>query len=108
MNTRSTRGGWFQPGGLDIAVREYDDNFVEEHVSHSNALHSVLKSGGAYFVGPMARYNLNFDWLAPPAQRAAREAGLGSACRNPFKSIIVRAVEILHAPGAAGKRDRCL
>ena len=83
--------------GLDIAVREYDDYFVEEHVPHSNALHSMLKNRGAYFVGPMARYNLNFDRLAPMAQQAAHAAGLGPTCCNPFKSIIIRAVEVLHA-----------
>jgi sulfhydrogenase subunit alpha len=83
--------------GLDISVREYDQHFVEEQVPHSNALHSVLKTGGAYFVGPMARYNVNFDKLAPMAQEAARAAGLGPRCGNPFKSIIVRAVEVLHA-----------
>jgi sulfhydrogenase subunit alpha len=83
--------------GLDIPVREYEDNFTEEHVRHSNALHSVLKQKGAYFVGPMARYALNFDQLSPLAQEAAREAGLGAVCNNPFKSIIVRSVEILYA-----------
>ena len=83
--------------GLDIAVHEYDEHFAEEQVPHSNALHSVLKIRGAYFVGPMARYNLNFDKLAPLAQEAARTAGLGPECHNPFKSIIVRAVEVLHA-----------
>jgi len=83
--------------GLDIGVHEYDEHFIEEQVPHSNALHSVLKTGGAYFVGPMARYNLNFDKLAPLAQEAARAAGLGPQCGNPFRSIIVRAVEVLHA-----------
>jgi len=84
-------------GGLDIPTREYEDNFTEEHVRYSNALHSVLKQKGAYFVGPMARYALNFDRLSPVAQQSAREAGLGPVCRNPFKSIIVRSVEILYA-----------
>jgi coenzyme F420-reducing hydrogenase alpha subunit len=83
--------------GLDIAVREFDAHFEEQQVPYSNALHSVLKTRGAYFVGPMARYNLNFDKLAPIAQEAARAAGLARECRNPFKSIIVRAVEVLHA-----------
>ena len=82
---------------LDIAVREYDEYFLEEHVPYSNALHSVIKTRGAYFVGPMARYNLNFAKLAPMAQEAARAAGLGPECHNPFKSVIVRAVEVLHA-----------
>ncbi len=83
--------------GLDIAIREYDQHFVEEHVPHSNALHSGLKERGAYFVGPQARYSLNFDRLSPIAQEAARAAGLGSVCRNPFQSIIVRSVETLYA-----------
>jgi coenzyme F420-reducing hydrogenase alpha subunit len=83
--------------GLDISVREYEDHFIEEHVQHSNALHSVLKARGAYFVGPLARYNLNFDKLSPLAQKAARDAGLNQQCRNPFQSIIVRAVETVYA-----------
>ena len=83
--------------GLDIAVGDYEDHFLEEHVEHSNALHSVLKQQRPYFVGPMARYNLNFDRLSSLAQEAAREAGLTPVCRNPFKSIIIRSVEILYA-----------
>jgi coenzyme F420-reducing hydrogenase alpha subunit len=83
--------------GLDIAISEYDEHFIEEHVAHSNALHSQMKGLGAYFVGPLARYNLNFDRLSPLAKDAATAAGLGSTCNNPFKSIIVRAVETLYA-----------
>ena len=40
--------------GLDISVNEYDNHFVEEHVPHSNALHSMIVGRGAYFVGPLA------------------------------------------------------
>src|SRR5579883_817230 len=83
--------------GLDIPVDTYEEHFVEEHVSYSNALHSRLKERGAYFVGPLARYNLNFDRLSPLAQEAARAAGLGPACRNPFQSIIVRSIETVYA-----------
>ncbi|MGH8094547.1 MAG: Ni/Fe hydrogenase subunit alpha [Chthoniobacterales bacterium] len=83
--------------GLDISKREFDAHFIEEQVAHSNALHAVLKGRGAYFVGPMARYSLNFDRLSPLAQDGARAAGLGPVCRNPFQSIVVRAVEVLWA-----------
>jgi len=83
--------------GLDIPVSEYETHFAEEHVQHSNALHSVFKQHGAYFVGPLARYSLNFDRLSPLAQESARAVGLGPACRNPFKSIIVRSVETVYA-----------
>ena len=83
--------------GLDIPIGEYEQNFAEEHVAHSNALHSVLKDRGAYFVGPQARYSLNFDQLSPVAQDAAKNAGLKTVSRNPFHSIIVRAVETVYA-----------
>jgi coenzyme F420-reducing hydrogenase alpha subunit len=83
--------------GLDISVDRYEDHFQEEHVERSTALHSELKGRGAYLVGPLARYNLNFDRLSPLAQAAAREAGLSPVCRNPFQSIIVRSVEVLYA-----------
>ncbi len=77
--------------GLDIAASEY-----EEHVAYSNALHFRLKERGAELAGPLARYTLNFDRLSPLAQEAARAAGLGPTCRNPFQSITVRSVEILY------------
>jgi sulfhydrogenase subunit alpha len=83
--------------GLDIDATQYDDHFREEQVPHSNALHSVLTARGAYFAGPLARYNVNFDKLSPLAQAAAREAGLGPTCHNPFQSIVVRSVEVLYA-----------
>jgi sulfhydrogenase subunit alpha len=87
--------------GLDIAVPEYDEHFVEEQAPHSHALHARIKERGPYFVGPLARYNLNFERLSPLAREAAREAGLAPVCRNPFQSIIVRSVEILYAADEA-------
>ena len=92
-----TEGRLVSNKGLDIAISEFEEHSVEEHVPYANALHSRLKERGAYFVGPLARYNLNFDKLPPIAQQAARDAGLGPVCLNPFKSIIVRMVETVFA-----------
>ena len=83
--------------GLDIGPGEYEEHFTEEQVPHSTALHSRLSDGGTYFLGPMARYSLNSAQLSDLARGAAERAGLGDECRNPFKSIVVRAVEILYA-----------
>ncbi|HSF87253.1 MAG TPA: Ni/Fe hydrogenase subunit alpha [Acidimicrobiia bacterium] len=83
--------------GLDIAASEFNDFFIEEHVARSNALHSRIASRGPYHVGPLARYALNFEKLHPLARSAALEAGLGPVCLNPFESIIVRSVEMVHA-----------
>ena len=76
---------------------EYEEHFVEEQVPHSNALHSRLRDGGSYLCGPLARYGLSSAVLSPVALEAAREAGLGPVCRNPFQSIAARSVEILYA-----------
>jgi coenzyme F420-reducing hydrogenase alpha subunit len=92
------RGRIVSSEGLDIDVREYDEHFVEEHVERSNALHSRLRQRGAYCVGPMARFALNADRLSPMARDAAAEVGLDrAACQNPFRSILVRCVELVHA-----------
>lgn len=83
--------------GLDIDVTEYEDHFLEQHVKHSNALHSVLRERGSYLVGPLARFNLNYDHLPEIAREAASGAGLAPPVLNPFQSIIVRAVELVFA-----------
>ena len=83
--------------GLDIAPAQYEEHFEEIHVPWSTALHARFRDGSSYLVGPLARYALNFDRLSPLAREAARAAGLGPVCRNPYRSIVVRAVEILYA-----------
>ncbi|MBM4294764.1 MAG: Ni/Fe hydrogenase subunit alpha [Deltaproteobacteria bacterium] len=83
--------------GLDIGIKEYEDHFEETQAPYSHALQSAHRGRGPYLVGPLARFSLNFDRLPPLAQDAARDAGLGPVCRNPFQSIIVRGVEILFA-----------
>jgi coenzyme F420-reducing hydrogenase alpha subunit len=83
--------------GLDIGVDEFQQHFTEEHVQHSNALHGRLLGGGDYVVGPLSRFVLNSERLAPRAAAMAAELGLTPSERNPFRSIIVRAIETLHA-----------
>jgi len=83
--------------GLDTPIPAYTEHFVEEHVAHSNALQSHTIEGRAYFVGPMARYSLNSDKLSPLAREVANSTGMGPSCNNPFKSIIVRSVELVYA-----------
>jgi coenzyme F420-reducing hydrogenase alpha subunit len=83
--------------GLDIDTAEYEDHFVELHVKHSNALHAVVRGRGSYLVGPLARFNLNFDKLPETAQRVAIDVGLRPPVKNIFRSIVVRAVELVFA-----------
>lgn len=101
------RGRLVSNDGLDIEIEEFFDHFEEVHVQHSTSLQSVRKGHGAYFVGPLARYNLNFDRLSPGVQSAARNAGLCETCLNPFKSIIVRGIETLFAVEEALRIIEC-
>ncbi|MFD9974260.1 Ni/Fe hydrogenase subunit alpha [Streptomyces sp. NPDC059017] len=96
------------PRGFPLG--EFSDHVTEEQVPHSTALHSRL-DGRRHLTGSLARYALNGHLLSPTALEAAREAGLdtppltsetegtgpGEVCRNPYRSILVRAVEVLYA-----------
>jgi coenzyme F420-reducing hydrogenase alpha subunit len=95
------RGRIVSNRGLDIAVSEYDRHFVEEHVPWSNALHSRLRERGSYLCGPLARFALNAEKLSPLAREAAAEAGIDASERNPFRSIVVRSVEMVYAADEA-------
>jgi coenzyme F420-reducing hydrogenase alpha subunit len=92
------RGRIVSNKGLDIAVEDFHQHFQEEHIEHSNALHCRrIPHGSTYQVGPLARFNLAFDKLTPLARETALRHGFKPPCINPFKSIIARAVEVLHA-----------
>jgi len=82
---------------LDTVASHYDEHFTEEHVERSNALHSRRRDGGVYLCGPLARFTLSADRLSPLARETAREAGLGDECRDAFRSIVVRGVELVYA-----------
>jgi coenzyme F420-reducing hydrogenase alpha subunit len=84
-------------GGLTFPVSAFEDHVIEEHRPHSTALHAHLAGRGNYLVGPAARYPLSQRWLSPLARQAADAVGLGAECRNPYRSILVRAVETVYA-----------
>ena len=82
--------------GKRIAPPEFENHYTEMHVQHSNALHSHTVEDGTYFVGPLARFNLNFKKLRQAARDSARENGLKPPINNPYKGLLARAVELVH------------
>jgi coenzyme F420-reducing hydrogenase alpha subunit len=94
------RGQVASSAGLAFPATEFGDHVVEHQVPHSTALHATL-DGHRYLTGPLARYTINSGQLSPVARQAAADAGLGPACRNPFRSIVVRAVETVYAADEA-------
>lgn len=83
--------------GQTILISEYENHFQEHHVKHSNALHSTTLDGREYLVGPIARWNLNFNQLSEKTKSLAEELHLHRKVTNPFESIFVRSLEVFYA-----------
>ncbi len=81
-------------GGRAFDAVTFEQVSREVHVEHSNALHSVMADTGTpYFVGPLARINLNADRLPPVARECAARAGLSVPEPDPFFSMAARVAE---------------
>jgi coenzyme F420-reducing hydrogenase alpha subunit len=88
-------GDVLSSSGNKVPVDKYETRYLESQVPQSTALHSHTKKGNSYFVGPLARVNLNFDVLRPAAQEAAKEIGFKVPVNNPYKGLIARAIELI-------------
>ncbi|MFF3688047.1 Ni/Fe hydrogenase subunit alpha [Streptomyces sp. NPDC002187] len=82
-------------------VVDFPARVREVQVPHSTALHSRL-DGRRHLTGCLARFAISGRRLSPTARQAALAAGLGdpadgAVCRNPYRSILVRAVEVVYA-----------
>jgi sulfhydrogenase subunit alpha len=74
--------------GLNIPVRDFDQVFLEEHVAHSTALHTVrAEHGSSCHVGPLARMNLNRSQLPPAARQAKMNVGSRSHDLIPMPEL---------------------
>jgi coenzyme F420-reducing hydrogenase alpha subunit len=82
--------------GKRITPLEFEKHYIETHVERSNALHSHTVEDGTYFVGPLARLNLNYKKLRQIAKETAREIGLKLPLQNPYKGLLARAIELVH------------
>ncbi|MFD1657455.1 Ni/Fe hydrogenase subunit alpha [Streptomyces caeni] len=92
---------WAGGSTSSFPVHDFTDHVAETHVAHSTALHSRL-DGRLHLTGSLARFAISGRLLSPVALQAAVEAGLGdprdgAVCRNPYRSILVRAVETVYA-----------
>jgi len=80
-----------------MPVDQFDQVYIEQHVQHSNALHSLTVDGQPYLVGPLARLNLNHEQLGPSAKGVLEEIKVDLPIRNPYKALIARAIELVQA-----------
>ena len=85
--------------GRLVSTRELDIASEEYQVPHSNALHSRRRgrTNGAFFAGPLARWNLNADRAPPLTQQIANDTGIPFPNQNPYVGIVARSLEVLLA-----------
>jgi sulfhydrogenase subunit alpha len=81
--------------GRKLSIADYEKGYIEEHVKRSNALHGRTIDGNTYLVGPLSRLNLNHEQLLPAAQKALKDSKLKLPLKNPYKSLIARAIELV-------------
>ncbi|WP_042431528.1 Ni/Fe hydrogenase subunit alpha [Streptacidiphilus anmyonensis] len=77
-------------------VEEFEQHVVEAQAPHTTAL-TATADGLRYLTGPLARWRTAADLLPPDLRDLGSTAGLDTACDNPFRSIVVRAIEVLWA-----------
>lgn len=87
--------------GAVFSAAQWPDHVEEHHVPWSNALHARLHGRGGYQVGPLARYNQNFESLPADLRALAADLGLRPPVRNPFYTLLVRGLETVFALGEA-------
>lgn len=87
------RGDIGASDGLRIGAEAFDAHFIERHEPHSTALFSTYHQQ-PYLVGPLARLNLNHEYLPGAIRALLADIGLVLPSRNLFHSLLARAVEI--------------
>jgi coenzyme F420-reducing hydrogenase alpha subunit len=89
--------------GIDLAPGDWREAFSEVQVPWSHALQARTADGVPYLLGPTARVVLAVDQLHPIARQALDATGLSleELRRNVFRSIVSRAVELVHAVAEA-------
>ena len=88
--------------GLDLPATAWEQAFREEQVEGTSALHARTREGEAYLLGPTARIALAGDRLHPLAREALDATGQRDSVEtNVFRSILARAVELVHATAIA-------
>jgi coenzyme F420-reducing hydrogenase alpha subunit len=83
--------------GLDVDVAGFGERLREHQVAHSTALHATLGGSQNYQTGPLARWMNNADLVPASIRALADELGVAEVETNPFRSILVRGLEVVWA-----------
>ncbi len=81
--------------GKRFARKDYK-KATNEFIDPRSSAKFTRLSRESFFVGALARFNLNSAKLHPRAKAAAKELGLKPVCHNPFLNTVAQVVEIVH------------
>lgn len=83
--------------GLGFPLGDFESFFSRPRGGPTRTGRAALRGAKATLTGPLARYALCGARLRPAARSAAQQAGLLPGERNPYRSALIRAVELVHA-----------
>lgn len=89
--------GVLASNGTGFTLTEFESFISRPRTAPSHPRRAILHGTKAALTGPLARYALCGRYLHPKALRAAALAGLTPGERNPYRSALIRAVELVHA-----------
>ncbi|MDH5718333.1 MAG: Ni/Fe hydrogenase subunit alpha [Spirochaetia bacterium] len=88
-------GSLMSSDGVEKIENEYLAMTNEYTVDFSTSKHARL-SRDSFAVGPLARFNNNYEFLHPEAKKEAEKFNLKPINYNPFNNNLVRIVECFH------------
>lgn len=72
--------------------REMTNEYLIDHSTAKRAKHNR----DSFFVGALARFNNNYEWLSPDAKQVAADLGLKAPCYNTYLNTACQFVELVH------------
>jgi len=80
--------------GKEVDEMDYLDLITESVELHSTSKHACTENG-PYMAGALARFNINYEWLADMSKAVAEQLGLKPGCMNSFYNNQAQVVEIV-------------
>jgi len=83
--------------GKVIPPEDYKKDFIKEEVRpYSTAKFSTINDDEIYYVSPLARVNINKQFLTDDAKALIKQFGMKLPDFNPFHNNLARVVELMH------------
>ncbi len=89
--------GVLATSGLGFPLADFESFISRPRATTAQPTRAALRGVKAVLTGPLARHALCAQALHPGAQKAAHDALLVRSERNPYRSVLIRAVELVHA-----------